>query len=266
MMRNVVIAVAALMFMAGCATIVPPPARNDEPPLSKQAAVASYARVLDRYVGTDGTVDFPALAQDRRDLDRYIAFVAGTPFTAFAPGPELLAHYINSYNALSIYNVIESGIPTTHAGLNKVRFFVLRKFTIGGKTLSLQSYENDVIRPLGEPRVHFALNCSAVSCPILPRHPFAANALDTELERETRAFFTRTDNYRVDDAAQEVWLNEVLRWYEEDFVPKHATSLLEYAGRYAPSPAPAGYTLRFVPYDWTVANSRSASPSRKPSE
>ena len=259
MMHHAVLAVAALLLIGGCATIVPPPARNDEPLLSKQAAVASYARVLDRYVGADGTVDFRVLAQDRRDLDRYVAFVADTPWTAFAPGPELLAHHINSYNALSIYNVIESGIPTTHAGFNKVQFFVLRKFTIGGQTLSLQSYENDVIRALGEPRVHFALNCSAVSCPILPRIPFAADALDTELERETRAFFARGENYRVDDMTREVWLSELLRWYEVDFVPGPAASLQAYASRYAPRPAPTGYTTRFVPYDWTVANRRFAS-------
>ena len=259
MMRNVVIAVATLLLVAGCATIVPPPARNDEPPLSKQAAVASYARVLDRHVGADGTVDFSGLAADRHDLDRYVAFVADTPLTAFTPGPELLAHYINSYNALSIFNVIESGIPTTHAGLNKVRFFVLRKFKICGETFSLYSFENDVIRRLGEPRVHFALNCNAVSCPILPRNPFAADALDTELERETRAFFARGENYRVDDITREVWLSELLKWYEEDFVPGPAVSLLAYASRYAPRPAPAGYTIRYVPYDWTVANRRSAS-------
>ena len=256
MMRNVVLVVAALLLIGGCATIVPPPVRN-EPPLSKQAAVASYARVLDHYVGADGSVDFSALGADRHDLDRYVAFVADTPLTAFAPGPELLAHTINSYNALSIFNVIESGIPTTHAGLNKVRFFVLRKFKIGGETFSLYSFENDVIRRLGEPRVHFALNCNAVSCPILPRNPFASDTLDTDLERETQAFFARGENYRVDDTTREVWLSELLRWYEEDFVPGRAASLPAYASRYAPRPAPNGYTTRFVPYDWTVANRRS---------
>ena len=48
---------------------------------------------------------------------------------------------------------------------------------VGGKTISLYKLENDVIRPLGEERVHFALNCMVVSCPRLPRAAFSAAAL-----------------------------------------------------------------------------------------
>ncbi|MCI0400628.1 MAG: DUF547 domain-containing protein [Gammaproteobacteria bacterium] len=51
--------------------------------------------------------------------------------------------------------------------------------------MSLYAYENDVIRKLGEPRVHFALNCVALGCPILPKKPFTGKWLDAELERET---------------------------------------------------------------------------------
>ena len=41
-----------------------------------------------------------------------------------------------------------------------------------------------------------------------------------------------------------------------------ADSLLAYANRYAPQPAPPGFTLRFTQYDWTIANSRR--PGRAP--
>jgi len=52
-----------------------------------------------------------------------------------------------------------------------------------------------------------------------------------------------------------VWLSELLNFYPEDFVPQPAVSLLAYANRYAPQPAPPEYTVRFTPYDWTIANS-----------
>ena len=166
---------------------------------------------------------------------------------------------INAYNALSMFNVIESGIPATHACFNKVRFFVLRRFEIGGQSLSLYAFENDVIRPytrsIGEPRVHFALNCSAVACPALPRVPFSAAGLDAELERESRAFFARPENFRIEAAPGSVWLSEILSFYSEDFVPSHGRNLIDFANRYAPVPAPLDYAVRFTPYDWTVANS-----------
>jgi Protein of unknown function, DUF547 len=159
-----------------------------------------------------------------------------------------------------MFNVIQSGIPATHAGLNKVTFFLLRKLVIGGRSMSLYSFENEVIRPYarGEPRIHFALNCSALSCPALPRTPFDASTLDAELERETRAFFARVENFRIDANASTVWLSELLDFYPADFVPVAADSLLAYANRYAPQPAPPHFALRFTPYDWTIANSRRA--------
>ena len=246
-----------LALVAGCTTLVPTP---NLPAPTPQAAQAAWASVLSSHVNARGEVDFEALARDHTDLDRYVRHVAQTPLTSVPEGPERLAHMINAYNALSMFNVLQSGVPATHAGWAKLRFFVLRQFDIGGQVLSLYSFENDVIRPAtrarNDPRVHFALNCSAVSCPVLPRVPFTADALDAELERETRAFFARPENFSVDAEQRTVWLSELLDFYPEDFVPRPAVSLLAYANRYPPQPAPLDFSVRFTPYDWTVANSR----------
>jgi hypothetical protein len=244
--------VVAAATLAGCATLVPAPSLPER--ADAAAALAAYARVLEHFVDDRGQVRFRALERDRHDLDTYVRYVADTPLEGLRERSERLAHLINSYNALSMYNVIESGIPASHAGLAKVVFFYNRKLVIGGVPLSLYDYENRVIRPLGEPRVHFALNCSAVSCPVLPRKPFTAAGLEAELERETRAFFARPENFRVDREARRVNLSEILRFYAEDFVPGHASSLVAYANRYAAQPAPEGFEVRFTPYDWTIAD------------
>jgi hypothetical protein len=273
------IAMAALILvaLAGCATRVAIPSA---PVATAPVALAAWARVLERFVNHRGEVDFAALSQDRGDLDRYVRFVADMPLAnlrardrngdekgdkktdekADEKVDEKLAHMINAYNALSMFNVIESGIPATHAGLNKLTFFVSRKLQIGAEEHSLYSFENDVIRPytrsIGEPRVHFALNCSAVACPVLPRTPFTAAQLQQQLARESTAFFARPENFRVDHAARTVWLSEILKFYTEDFVPAHGQNLIAYANRHAATKAPLDYQVRFTPYDWTVANSR----------
>ena len=225
-----------------------------------EPALAAWARVLERFVNQRGEVDFESLARERADLDRYVQHVAATKLDSLPDGPRRLAHMINAYNALSMFNVVQSGIPATHAGFNKVSFFVLKKFDIGGQRMSLRGYENEVIRPYArarnEPRIHFALNCSALACPALPRRPFTAEALDAELERETRAFFERPENFRIDASSGTLWLSELLDFYPEDFVPRPAASLLEYANRYVTDPAPPAFKVRFTPYDWTIANSR----------
>jgi Protein of unknown function, DUF547 len=251
---------AAAWLLAGCATVVLPCADS---PVTPQDADAAWARVLQRFVDDDGEVDFAALAKDRADLDRVVRHVAVAPLDS-GSSDERLAQMINAYNALSMWNVIDSGIPASHAGLAKLRFFVWRRFVIGGQAMSLYAFENDVIRPLarsaGEPRIHFALNCSAVSCPRLPREPFVGARLQAQLQRETLAFFARPDAYCVDESARTVWISELLDFYPQDFVPQAAPTLAAYAARFAPRPAPADFAVRFTPYDWTIAD--SARPRR----
>jgi Protein of unknown function, DUF547 len=245
--------IVMLMSLVACSTLVPIPASEKSDPAT---ATAAYARVLQRFVNDNGEVDFAALRDDRTDLDRYVAFVADTPASSFSNPNDRLAHHINSYNALSMFNVIDSGIPATHAGLKKVRFFALKKFVIGGETTSLYRYENDVIRKLNEPRIHFALNCSAVSCPVLPREPFEGKQLESQLQQESLKFFARSQNLQIDPANKTVAASEILRFYTEDFVPGHAPDLISYINQYVPEKIPSDFKLKFIEYDWTIANTR----------
>ncbi|MGH8611525.1 MAG: DUF547 domain-containing protein [Gammaproteobacteria bacterium] len=246
-----------LLTLQACATLVQAPKYTPDP--GRGAPLEAYARVLARYVNERGEVDFPALARDRGDLDYYVAYVARTPGHQFATRNDRLAHYINSYNALSMYNVLEAGIPETHAGLAKVKFFYLRKLVIGNRRMSLYQHENEIIRPLGEPRVHFALNCSALGCPILPRTPFTGRDLEAQLDQEARKFFAEARNLRVVPSSRVVYLSELLNFYPEDFLTAATPSLIAYVNQYLPEPIPLDYEVRFVDYDWTVADSRRGS-------
>lgn len=257
---RVLILAALVLLLSACSTVVKV-SQSDAPVLPLAQAEQGYAAVLQRHVNQLGEVDFAALQADKsasgvQALASYVQAIAITPLDAAPTAPARLAHMINAYNALSMYNVIASGLPTTHAGFAKVQFFVLRKFDISGKPMSLYTFENDIIRKLNEPRIHFALNCSAVSCPVLPRVPFTADKLDDELDRETRAFFARPENLRIDDTQRRVIFNEILKFYTEDFAPAHAPSLIAYAQRYVTQKIPTDYAVAFAPYDWTVANSQ----------
>jgi Protein of unknown function, DUF547 len=252
------LAATALMLLSACSTLVHAPSNTSRVTLAD--AERGYARVLQTHVNTQGEVAFAALRDDATAsgigaLENYVAAIAATPLDAAPSADARLAHMINAYNALSMYNVIASNIPRSHDGWAKVKFFVLRKFEIGGSAMSLYAFENDIIRKLNDPRVHFALNCSAVSCPVLPRVPFTANDLNNELDRETHQFFARPENLRIDAATRTVYFNEILKFYTEDFTPAHAPNLIAYAQRYTQQPIPPDYAVAFTPYDWTIANS-----------
>lgn len=247
-------ALALLMgWLCGCTTLVPIPTLQSTQHSGNP--IDGYARVLQTYVNACGEVDFPALQKQPGDLYNYIAYVAQYPANSIANPNARLAHYINSYNALSMYNVLASNIPKTHAGWAKIRFFYLRELRIGGKEMSLYSYENDLIRKLKEPRVHFALNCSALGCPILPKTPFSAAGLYQALDRETRKFFSESRNLRIDHSLKTVYLSELLDFYTDDFISKETPSLIDYVNLYSREKIPKDYVIDFMPYDWTVANS-----------
>ncbi len=251
-LRALAVAIIALGVSA-CAAPVRTP--DLAPPGDGASAQRHWAAVLERFVDAQGRVDFDGLAANRGDLDAFVAWVAAvSPHNhpqRFASRDDRTAYHLNAYNALSMYNVLEAGQPRTLAGLAKVDFFALRTLAIGGRRLSLLDYENDVIRAEGDARIHFALNCMAVSCPRLPRVPFRAESLDAQLDREARRFFAEARNLSVDHAARTVTYSEILDFFPEDFLAE-APSLAAYASRFTEEPIPEDYAVRFVDYDWRV--------------
>jgi hypothetical protein len=222
---------------------------------SIESGQASWTQVLKRHVDTAGRIDFTRLARDRAELDRVVESISvHDPTTLPARFPTVnsqLAYYINAYNALAMYGVLEAGVPTRFGWFARVRFFYLRKFSLGGHATSLYSLENEIIRPLGEPRVHFALNCMTVSCPRLPQSAFTAEGLDRELNTAARQFINDDRNVRVDGEKREVRLSAIFDFYMKDFLA-NSPSLIAYVNRYRVEPVPPDYKVVFADYDWTI--------------
>ena len=109
---------------------------------------AAWTKVLTRYVDDAGRIDFDSLRQNHVDLDRVVAFIAAVDPDSqpqrFPDKHSRLAFYINAYNALAMYGVVQAGVPESLGGLTKFTFFYLRTFTIGEKSISLYKFENDV--------------------------------------------------------------------------------------------------------------------------
>lgn len=221
-------------------------------------ALERWRSVLERAVDAEGRIDFDAIAAAPGDLDAFVAWIGrhgpGTTAQDFASPAAVLAYHLNAYNALAMAGVVDEGIPGGFDSVFKrAAFFTLRKITVDGRRTSLHAYENEVIRKLGDPRVHFALNCMARACPRLAREPFTAAHVDAQLDAAAREFLNSPRHIRLDAAKRELWLSEILDFYTEDFVgsdDRH--QLIAYVNRYRDEPVPADFEVRFIPYDWTV--------------
>ena len=218
-----------------------------------------WSYVLEQVVDSAGRIDFAQLRRDQTSLDELVDFAAVVdPLTRpqfYSDRQSKMAYYLNVYNILAMHGVLRANVPDSLGGLRKLFFFYLQKFCVGGREISLYALENDVIRPMGDERVHFALNCMVKGCPKLPRVAFSADIIDAQLDSAARTFINDERNVRQNAAAKEVWLSAIFRFYTADFLAR-APSLIAYINQYRAQPLPASFAVRFLDYDWQVNRSQ----------
>lgn len=215
-----------------------------------------WAVILKQAVDAQGRIDFEGLTRRPSRLRTYVAYIGHhAPHNRPDLFPDLdsrLAYYLNSYNALAMYGVVKLGVEDGFESLlDRAKFFKLTRYVVGKEWISLLDYENKIIRPLGDPRVHFALNCMVVGCPRLPQVPFEAKQLNRQLEKASYEFLNHPRNVYVNNKNKVVHLSEILDFYTEDFVDDEQ-DLITYINRYRKIPIPENYDIEFIPYDWTL--------------
>ncbi len=204
--------------------------------------------LLRRCVDDAGYVDYAGLVRYAGLLDGYLSRVAAVEFSALARD-EKLALLINAYNAATLRLVLDHMPLASIKDIPARDRWNARRWTVGGKTMSLADIENDELRAkFDEPRIHFAINCASIGCPKLRNAAFTGPAIDAELEAHTRDVHANARWLRVETDGYS--LTKVYRWYEGDFV-QAAGGADNFAARYAPGVA--GVQRRgWLDYDWSL--------------
>jgi hypothetical protein len=181
------------------------------------------------------------------------------------------AFWTNVYNAAVQTRLRED--PGRFRGLSRVHFFRRPAVTVAGHALSPNDVEHGLLRGsrlavgLGylprprpdaferthrvgdpDPRVHFALNCGAASCPAIAAYD--PGSLDDGLDLATRAYLDGAVTY--DPRADAVTVPRLFRWYRGDFGGLAGTWAFLDAHDALPPGASAGSRLRYAPYDWSL--------------
>ncbi len=246
--------ICSLLVSSGCATVVHPPTAPYI--VTERSSIIPWTKVLISSVDKNGRVDFQGLSEDTKDLQAYVAFIARvSPESYPFPNEDReMAYYMNSYNALAMFGVINHNIPKDFFSFSdKAKFFKFTEYIIGGRPISLYDYENKIIRPLGDPRVHFALNCMVVSCPRLPQKPFQAGTINDQLDKAAREFVNSDKHVQVDKDQEIAKISEIFKFYKEDFVnSQQSKSLIKYINRYRTKKIPENFDVEFLPYNWTI--------------
>ncbi len=235
---------------------------------------STFSQVLEHVLQAP-LVDYAVLKADRQSLDTYLGQLASTDpdVLAAAPRPARLAFWINAYNACMLQQVVDHYPIEKNTGLlsratnaimdrpeNSVwqipDVFEREHCTVAGQTRSQDQIEHEIIRPMGDPRIHFAVNCAAISCPPLQSWAFTADELDEQLDGIVRAFMSDPAHFVIEPGDRPVLrLNKVLDWYGDDFGGKEG--LLEFFAPYLEEQGAAGRigdgtVVEFFDYDWTL--------------
>lgn len=223
-----------------------------------------------------GAVDYDAVLAEEGDLRRFVATLGivgprATP-ERFRTEPERLAYYLNAYNALVLFAVIDNWpidtVHDVHGWLDPREgfgFFYGLQLPLDGERTNLYELEHGVIRRFGDARIHAAINCASKSCPTLAPYAFEPALLDTQLESVTQDFCSTAPHVSVDDASQSIQLSAIFEWYRGDF-EEHARRLgkpatvLDFIEAFATPEVAASlararsedFELVYQPYDWAL--------------
>lgn len=240
-------------------------------------AYAAWGALLQKHVryianGDASRVDYAGMKRDHDALNAVLADFEKVPRAQFDAWtkPQQEAFLMNAYNAFTIEKIL-----TRYPDIHSIRDFGTvfgnpwkdRFFTLFGEPMNLDGIEHGMLRKEGvydEPRVHVAVVCASVGCPMLRNEPFVAERLDAQLEDAMRRFLSDRSRNRYDAGSGELQVSKIFDWYGKDF--EHGwhgygsvrATLARYADLLADRPEDRAAVraqkppVTFLDYDWSL--------------
>ncbi|MBP9138798.1 MAG: DUF547 domain-containing protein [Flavobacteriales bacterium] len=200
-------------------------------------------------------VDYKGMVKDKLKLEAYCVSLTNNVPTDAWTKQQKLAYYINLYNAQTVKLIVDNypvasirdldpklSIP----GFNSV--WHATKFMVGKKELSLNDVEHEILRNMGEPRIHFAINCASGSCPPLRNEAYTAEKLEQQLTDQTKQFINSAQYNKITGSSVE--LSAIFDWFVGDFTKEG--SLFQYLNKYSTVKINENAKVKYLDYDWSL--------------
>lgn len=211
-----------------------------------QPDFVSWDTFLKKYVTPEGEVDYKRIKANKTELDAITkSFSAVSTQTAWNKNDQL-AFWINVYNAFTIDLIVNNYPVKSIRDLDGGKPWDVKRITIGNKKYSLNNIENDIIRPqFKDPRIHFALNCAAKSCPPLQNKAFIGKSLDSQLEAATKNFINNTSFMTI--APSKLSLSRIFDWYAKDF-----GNITDFLNKFSTIKVNKNPVVSYNDYNWSL--------------
>lgn len=210
-----------------------------------------WNELLSNYVNDDGKVDYNGLSKNNAKLNSYTKMLSKNPPSADWSKAESMAYWINAYNAFTVSLILKNYPLNSIMDINDGKAWDLKFIQIGGKNYSLNNIEHDILRvKYPDPRIHFAVNCAAKSCPKLNNEAFTAENLEDNLSQLATEFIN--NNSKNELSANPIKVSKLFDWYKEDFTKKG--SVIDYINKYSKTKVAASVNVEFMEYNWALNN------------
>ena len=233
---------------------------------------ATWNALLKKHVvlvsgGEASQMRYAEMAKERAALKGYLDLLSAVKEQEFNgwSKPRRMAFLINAYNAFTVEKIL-TRYPNIKSiwDFGKVfgNPFKDEFFMLLGRRSSLDQIEHETLRKpkaYDEPRVHFAVNCASIGCPMLREEAYVADRLEAQLAQQAERFLS--DRSRNRAAGGKLEVSKIFDWFKEDFAPreqffaKYAKLLSDDAGQQK-LVAEGKAALSFLDYDWTLNDAK----------
>ena len=134
-----------------------------------------------------------------------------------------LAYWINVYNVNTVATIVEHYPVASIRDIStdpiiRLNVFKKERVPFGAAKLSLDQVENEKIREgFHDPRIHFAINCAAKSCPPMRTEAFVGARVDAQLDDQVRRFLAARTRFAKDGNELEITTSKIVDWFGDDF-------------------------------------------------
>lgn len=202
--------------------------------------------LLKKYVNSSGAVNYNGFKKDKAKLKKYLDVLAKNPPKSNWSRNDKIAYWINAYNAHTIYLVVQKYPISSIMKLNGGNVWNVKKLKVGGGTYTLSQIEKKIlIGKYKEPRIHFAINCAAKSCPPLLNRAWKGATLKADLNRQTKKFINNRKYNQI--SAKSGKLSKIFEWYAKDF-----GNVKTYINKYSSTKLKSNAKITYNKYDWKL--------------
>ncbi|XDD48312.1 DUF547 domain-containing protein [Leptospira sp. WS39.C2] len=186
----------------------------------------------------NGFVSYKGFISDASLLNGYLdnlTKVTDNQYQTFSE-KEKLSFLINAYNAFTVKLILDhypvesiTDIGSPISKINLARGIPWKKefFSLLGKSRHLDWIEHEKLRKdFAEPRIHFAIVCASIGCPILQSEAYTPNLLEKQLQTAKLVFLKNPKKNSYDKNSNTLYLSKIFNWFQPDFTKK--TSLIQF--------------------------------------